>query len=240
MAERVVPEPERRRRRPTRQGTVLSHRLIVDTALGLVDQHGAEALSVRRLGAALGADPTTIYRYFRNTDALLLAIADELLGQAQDGWTASGDWRTDLRDLCLRLHAAYARHPQAAALAAHRTTGRAHEIRAVETLLQILRSAGFPDAEAVAIYHALADQALAFAALHAAALALPAATLAADHEVWQETYARLGADEHPNIAAVMPLLETEMQRSGFPQALELLLDAAAARLAQHHVPAPDA
>ncbi|MDX3213763.1 helix-turn-helix domain-containing protein, partial [Streptomyces scabiei] len=58
-----VPQ-ERRRRRPTRSGVVLSEELIVDTALRLVGEHGPEALSVRRLGTALGCDPSALYRYF--------------------------------------------------------------------------------------------------------------------------------------------------------------------------------
>jgi AcrR family transcriptional regulator len=230
MAERVVSEPQRRRRRPTRQGAVLSQELIVQTALALVDEHGADALSVRRLGAALGADPTSIYRYFRNTDDLLLAVADELLGHAQEGWVETGDWRADVRDLSLRLHAAYAKHPRAATLAGHRTTGRTHEIQAVETLLRLLRAAGFPDDEAVRYYHALADQTLAFAVQHAAALSLPPDALAADREVWQGTYAKLVPETHPNIAATMPLLDAEMQHGAFGFALDLLLDAIAARL----------
>ncbi|MFD9123885.1 TetR/AcrR family transcriptional regulator [Kitasatospora sp. NPDC059571] len=230
MAERVVPEPQRRRRRPTRQGTVLSERLIVETALRLVGQHGAEALTVRRLGAALGSDPSSIYRYFRNTDDLLLAITDELVGRAQQGWRPSGDWRADLREIGLRVHASYQAHPQAALLAAHRSTGRAHETAAVEAILGVLRSAGFPDGEAVRIYHAFVDQSLGFAALDAAALALPAPARAADELVWQSSYGRLDASTHPNIAATSRLLAADMRRSGYPFALELLLDAIAARL----------
>ncbi|MEE6264501.1 TetR/AcrR family transcriptional regulator [Streptomyces diastatochromogenes] len=234
MAERVVPEPQRRRRRPTRQGVVLSRQLIVETALRLVGQHGAEALTVRRLGAALGADPSAVYRYFRNTDDLLLALADELIGRAQHGWRPTGDWRADLREIGLRIHRAYQAHPQAALLAAHRTTGRGHEIRAVEAILGVLRAAGFPDPEAVRIYHAFVDQSLGFAALDAAALALPPAARAADDEVWQAAYGRLAADTHPHIAATAPLLAADMRRSGYPYALDLLLAAAAARL-----PRPD-
>ncbi|WP_344574321.1 TetR/AcrR family transcriptional regulator [Streptomyces lunalinharesii] len=230
MAERVVPEPQRRRRRPTKQGVVLSRQLIVETALRLVGQHGAEALTVRRLGAALGADPSAVYRYFRNTDDLLLAVADELVGRAQHGWRPTGDWRADLREIGLRIHRAYQAHPQAALLAAHRTTGRTHEIRAVEAILGVLRAAGFPDPEAVRIYHAFVDQSLGFAALDAAALALPPAARAADDEVWQAAYGRLAADTHPNIAATAPLLAADMRRSGYPYALELLLEAAASRL----------
>ncbi|MFB7528821.1 TetR/AcrR family transcriptional regulator [Streptomyces sp. NPDC056178] len=230
MNERVVPEPQRRRRRPTKQGTVLSERIIVETALRLVGQHGAEALTVRRLGAALGADPSALYRYFRNTDDLLLAIADELIGRAQHGWKSTGEWRTDLCELGLRVHASYQAHPQAALLAAHRTTGRDNEMRAVEMILGVLRSAGFRDGEAVRIYHAFVDQALAFAALDAAALALPAPAQAADLQVWQDRYGRLDASSFPHIAATAQLLAADMMLSGYPFALELLLDAVEARM----------
>ncbi|WP_406064988.1 TetR/AcrR family transcriptional regulator [Streptomyces sp. NBC_01077] len=228
MSERVVPEGNRRRRRPTKQGAVLSEQLIVDTALRLVAQHGADALSVRRLGAALGADPSALYRYFRNTDALLLAIADELIGRAQDGWTATGDWRTDLRSMGLRIHARYLSHPQAAVLGAYRTTGRPHETRAVERILGILRTSGFPDGLAVRIYHAFVDQALAFAAQDAAALALPPAAREKEAEVWHAVYGKLPPDTHPHVAATFPRLAADMQGSGYPFALELLLAGAAA------------
>ncbi|MET3984503.1 TetR/AcrR family transcriptional regulator [Streptomyces sp. PvR034] len=228
MSERVIPEGGRRRRRPTKQGAVLSERLIVETALRLVAQHGADALSVRRLGAALGADPSALYRYFHNTDALLLALADELIGRAQEGWRATGEWREDLRSMGLRIHACYLAHPQAAVLGAYRTTGRLHETRAVERILGILRSAGFPDPFAVRAYHAFVDQALAFATLDAAALALPKAAREADEAVWNAVYSRLPADTHPNVAAAFPLLAADMRDSGYPFALELMLNAMAA------------
>ncbi|MFD7320395.1 TetR/AcrR family transcriptional regulator [Streptomyces sp. NPDC059875] len=231
MVERVVPEGQRRRRRPTKQGAVLSERLIIETALRLVAEHGADALSVRRLGAALGADPSSLYRYFRNTDDLLLALADEFVGRAQESWAPTGDWRADLREMGLRIHAAYLANPQVALLAAHRTTGRTHETAAVERILGILRRAGFPDATAVRLYHAFVDQALAFAALDSAALALPAPAREADEEVWLASYGKLPPETHPNIVATLPLLATDMRDSGYPFALELTLDAAAARLA---------
>ncbi|MEW1655507.1 TetR/AcrR family transcriptional regulator [Streptomyces sp. NPDC093707] len=234
MSERVVPEPRRRRRRPTKQGVVLSQELIVDTALRLIGQHGADALTVRRLGATLGADPSAVYRYFHSTDDLLLAIADELIGRAQYAWEPTGDWRADLRAIGLRIHASYQAHPQAALLAAHRTTGRLHEIAAVEAILGVLRGAGFPDLEAVRIYHAFVDQSLGFAALDAAALTLPAAAQTADLQVWPASYARLDATTHPHIAATAHLLTSDMRRSGYPYALDLLLDAAEARLTALH------
>jgi AcrR family transcriptional regulator len=230
VTDRVVPPAARRRRRPTKQGVVLSEGLIVETALRLIEEHGADALSVRRLGRALGADPSSLYRYFRHTDDLMLAIADELIGRTLRTWRPTGDWAADLRDLGLRMHAGALAHPRAAMLSAHRVTGRAHEIQAVESILGVLRRAGFPDPEAVRIYHAFVDQALAFGALDSAGTALPRAAREAEAQVWRSTYGRLPADTHPHIAATAPLLVAAMRSSSYPAALDLLLTAARTRL----------
>lgn len=232
MSDRVVPPAARRRRRPTKEGVVLSEELIVETALRLIEEHGADALSVRRLGRALGADPSSLYRYFRHTDELMLAIADELIGRTLRTWRPSGDWRADLRELGLRMHAGALAHPRAATLSSYRVTGRVYEIQAVETILGVLRGAGFPDAEAVRIYHAYVDQALAFGALDSASTALPQSAREAESAVWQATYAGLPADTYPHIAATARHLAATMRHSSYPVALDLLLSAAAARLAE--------
>ncbi|MGW5473822.1 TetR/AcrR family transcriptional regulator [Streptomyces chartreusis] len=232
MSERVVPPAARQRRRPTKQGVVLSEDLIVETALRLIEEHGADALSVRRLGRALGADPSSLYRYFRTTDDLMLAIADELIGRTLRTWRPTGDWRADLRGLGLRMHGGALAHPRAAVLSSYRVTGRAYEIQAVETILGVLRRAGFPDPDAVRIYHVFVDQALAHGALDSASVAMPKAARDAEDAVWRATYARLPADTHPHIAATARHLVADMARSSYPAALDLLLSAAASRLAE--------
>ncbi|MER5779994.1 TetR/AcrR family transcriptional regulator [Streptomyces sp. NPDC002039] len=231
MAKQVVPEEGRRRRRPTRTGTVLSERLIVETALRMLREHGSAGLSARRLGAALGADPSTLYRYFAGMDELTRAIGEELIGRALDGWAAGGDWRADLRELGLRIHRAYLAHPQAAVLTASRVSGRPREIAADEAVLGVLRTAGFEDPAAVRIYHAFIDQSLAFSALDAGALALAEEDRSADEAMWETTYAALPADRYPHIAATAGLLAARMADSAYPVALEMLLESAAARLA---------
>ncbi|MEU4564592.1 TetR/AcrR family transcriptional regulator [Actinoplanes sp. NPDC023936] len=232
MPKIVVSEEKRRRRRPTRSGTVLSEQLIVETALRLLREHGSAGLTARRLGLALDCDPSTLYRYFRGMDELTLAIGDTLIGQALRGWSPSGNWRDDLRTLGLRIHGAYVSHPQAAVLTTSRVTGRANELAADEAVLAVLRGAGLPVRDVVAVYHAFIDQTLAFAALDAASLALPNAALRSDEEMWQSTYRRVPAATHPHIAEVAPLLAPEMVDSAYPKALDLLLDGVAARLSR--------
>ncbi|MFD7609365.1 TetR/AcrR family transcriptional regulator [Streptomyces sp. NPDC059828] len=231
MPKKVVPEHLRRRRRPTKGGVVLSEQLIVDTALRMLREHGGEGLTARRLGAALGADPSTLYRYFRGMDELTLAVGDALIGRALRGWSPTHDWRADLRALGLRIHAAYLAHPQAAVLTASRVSGRAHEIASDEVILGVLHRAGFPTPDAVRVYHCFIDQTLAFAALDAAALALPEAARRADEAVWRATYARLPASTHPHIAPAAPYLVAEMNVSAYPAALDMLIESAAAQLA---------
>ncbi|MFJ3334676.1 TetR/AcrR family transcriptional regulator [Streptomyces sp. NPDC086766] len=230
MPKTVVPEEKRRRRRPTRGGTVLSEGLIVETALRLLREHGSAGLTARRLGLALDCDPSTLYRYFRGMDDLTLAIGDALVGQALRDWAPTGEWRADLRAVGLRIHAVYVAHPQAALVTTNRVTGRANELAADEAVLEVLRGAGFPLPDTVRIYHAFIDQTLAFAALDAASLALPSAALRADDAMWRSTYARLPAATHPRIAEAAPLLATRMVTSAYPTALEMLLDSAAVRL----------
>jgi AcrR family transcriptional regulator len=227
-SERVI--GAQRRRRPTKTGTVLSHELIVQTAIRLLGQHGTDALTVRRLGTALGADPSSLYRYFRNTDDLVLAIADELIGRAIEGLRPSGNWRDDLRHVGHRLHATYLAHPQVAVLSAARVTRRPNEVRGVEIGLGILRSAGFTPEQAARHYHSFIDLSLGFAALDAAASALPSTYADADQDAWRFTYARLPSDEYPHITACADALAATMATSAYPAALDLLLDGIAAQL----------
>ncbi|MCG7205091.1 TetR/AcrR family transcriptional regulator [Streptomyces arenae] len=219
-----------RRRRATRTGTVLSQELIVQTAIRLLSQHGADALGVRRLGAALGADPSALYRYFHSTDELVLAVADELIGMSLKDAQVTGDWRADLQRSGMSLHRTYTAHPQAAVLAASRVTRRPNEMRGIESGLAILRDAGFGPDDAARYYHRFIDFTLGFAAIDAAAAALSADAGAADRGAWQATYACLPADQYPHIAESAQALAQTMSVSAYPGALEVFLDGLEAAL----------
>ncbi|MGI5261762.1 helix-turn-helix domain-containing protein [Streptomyces angustmyceticus] len=224
MAEGERVPTERKRRRPTSSGVVLSADLIVDAARELIDAQGAPAFTVRRLGAALGADPSAVYRYFRNTEDLLLALADRLIGESMTGFTPTGDWATDLRDFGLRAYRSALRHPQIAVFSTVRVTGRPHEQHAVETGIGLLLQAGFDEAAAVRHYHALVDTALGHAALDAGVLRLAPAQRAADEQAWQDGYAGLPADEFPSLHRVREHLPA-MAGSAVEPAIDLLIAA---------------
>ncbi|MEU6370350.1 TetR/AcrR family transcriptional regulator C-terminal domain-containing protein [Streptomyces sp. NPDC046931] len=229
-----MPEPQRipvarRRRRPTRGGTVLSEELIVTTALELIEAPGGSALTVRRLGAALGCDPSAVYRYFADTDALLLAVADRLIGESLDGFAPGEDWTEALREFARRVHRSVLRHPRLATVRASRFTAGPAEYRAVDIGIGILLRAGFAPADAVRHYHVFIDTVLAHAALDAEVRSLGDARREPDGPTWTDPGGDLPADAHPHLRAVRDHLPV-LARSAFPDVLELLLAQFRARL----------
>jgi AcrR family transcriptional regulator len=206
---------------------VLSEELIVRTAMRLIDQPDGAGFSVRSLGTALGADPTAIYRYFRGTEDLMGAITDQLIGDSFADFVPGPDWKASLRDFAMRHYSYAQRHPRLAVLSASRVSLRPHEFRAVETGIGLLRRAGFGPRDAVRYYHAFVDLVLGYAALDAAGAAVNPADGGA---AWTSAYTSLDARDYPNIAASRRHIHT-MAGSAFETALDLLLDALAARAA---------
>ncbi|SFY40602.1 TetR/AcrR family transcriptional regulator C-terminal domain-containing protein [Streptomyces atratus] len=207
----------------------LSPRLIVEACLELMDTVGADALTFRRIGAQLGADPTALYRHFRNKDDLLLAVADHLLEEGLEGLEPSDDWRQTLRGLFIRIHKVYLSHPRAAVLATVRITRRPAEMRVIEMTLTALSDAGFSPEEAVRHYRALVDSVLAWSCMDATYCTLDAHTRRGDESAWSGEYAVVPAATHPHIAAAAPYLASVEDGANFHFALDLMLDAIAAR-----------
>jgi AcrR family transcriptional regulator len=220
--ERVIAKRTRNTR--TRSGAVLSADHIVDTALSLVSQHGAAELSVRRLGGALGCDPTAVYRYFASMDALMLAVADRLIGQALAAYQPGPDWKENLRSLGRCTHDAYLAHPRVAIAVASRVVGGVNETRIIDLVLGQLRAAGFEGEQAVRLYRSFGDFILAFSAVDADAVARPEQQQEEDTRRWQDAYGSVDAAVYPNLAVLGPLVVEHADMSTFESCLALLLD----------------
>ncbi|GAA2910777.1 TetR/AcrR family transcriptional regulator [Streptosporangium fragile] len=206
------------RRTPT---VALSRERIVTACLELVEGGGPGALTFRAIGRRLGVDATAVYRHFRDKDDLVLALADRLYEEALAGFAPSDDWAETLRDVVLRIHRAFAGHPQAALLAATRSTRREAEFRAIEILLDALRRAGFGPEEAARYERVLGDYALAWAAFTASFAMLPKEVREADASA-PLVYAAQSLERYPRLAECARHLPP-VAESQFETALEILL-----------------
>ncbi len=92
----------------------LSRERILDTALALVDEEGIEALSMRKLGQALGYEAMSLYNHVANKDDLLDGILDLVLAEMEPPEPDGG--LPAIRASALSAHAALKRHPWAATM----------------------------------------------------------------------------------------------------------------------------
>jgi AcrR family transcriptional regulator len=187
-----------RRNGRLRRGS-LTPEAIITESLRLLDTEGADGFSLPKLGRALGADPTAVYRHFSSKDDLVLAIADRLIEEAMTGLAAQPCWIDTIADCARRLRATYRAHPAAAALTASRTTQRPAEMRTVDVVVGAVLEAGFSGAEAARMYRALGDFMLAWASAEAAFLALDPKQQQADNTAWTRAYLAVERAEYPYI-----------------------------------------
>lgn len=99
--------------------------MIVDAALKLAQRPDVQAMSFRALGRELGADPTAVYRHFRDRNELVEACLDRLIGAVAGSVPTELPWRQRLRTAALAYFEVIVAHPVIGAEAGYRTIGGA-------------------------------------------------------------------------------------------------------------------
>jgi AcrR family transcriptional regulator len=209
-------------RRGLRRGS-LSAELIVKESVRLLDEEGTDGFSLPKLGRALGADPTAVYRHFASKDELILAIADHLIEEAMTGMSPQPCWAETLADAARRLRRTYLAHPAAASLSACRTTQRPAEMRIVDVIIGAVLDAGFEGAEAALFYRALGDFHLAWAGCEAEFLALDERSRQSDQAAWTRAYLAVDPATYPHIWQVRHELPDVEDDAIFETILSLVL-----------------
>ena len=64
-------------------------------------EHSTTPLTLGRLGAELGADPTALYRHYRSRDELLRDLADRVFIGPNASFEHQDDWRQSLKQFAL-------------------------------------------------------------------------------------------------------------------------------------------
>jgi len=147
-----------------RRSAALRRDDILDAALKLADDAGLGALSMRRLGQALGVEAMSLYNHVANKDAILDGLVARVLTQVALP-APDGDWEEELRRCSVSLHEALQRHPWACSLVTAPASGPVAleaRMRYIEALLHTLRAAGFTPAQAYHAYHAIDGHTVGF------------------------------------------------------------------------------
>lgn len=89
---------------------------IVDAALAVLDTHGIDAVSFRRLGSELGVSHMTLYTYFDSKEDLLNAMVGRTLAMPSFEPGPGRRWDTQLLKAMKEIHAALVARPGIAQL----------------------------------------------------------------------------------------------------------------------------
>lgn len=180
------------------------------------------ALTFRALGSALGADPTAIYRRFRDKEELMAALLDGLIVSSLASVYREAPWREQLRTGALHTIDIFAAHAQIGVQAAAISTGGPGELAVIDWILEQLGRAGLDKAQVVRCYAAYSSYVLAAAATLSQQQLDEAAGVPPTS--WVGDLRAVDAVRHPALAAVLPELLVLTGREVFLAGIDVLLD----------------
>jgi AcrR family transcriptional regulator len=133
---------------------------IVETAVELADRDGLESVSMRRLGAELGADPMSVYHHVRDKKVLLGLMADRIVSQIEP--VHSGAWADALRATLLAARERMLRHPWTARVLPDTDQPGPATLAYLDAIFGILRGGGLSLALTHHAIHLLGSRVLGF------------------------------------------------------------------------------
>lgn len=143
----------------------LSRDLVVRSALAYIDAEGAQKLTMRSLGSAIGVEAMSLYRHVSGREDLLEAVVAELLRGLEEDLDAelSETWQGYLQTLAHVVRRVALDHPLAFPLVATRHPAAPwlrpplRSLSLVEDFLRTLIGHGFTEAGAVHAYRSFSS-----------------------------------------------------------------------------------
>lgn len=190
---------------------VLSRQVIADTALTIIDEEGAEALTLRRIAQRLGVRAPSLYNHVSSREDILDAVTESINSRLDLDAVADPDWRRGLIAFAHSYRRAYADHPNAVPLIAARDVRTEISVAGYDAMLHRLTEVGWAALTALEIM-LMIDQLVLGSAItpFAALLHIPAEK----------------AKGHPALAAVLAKADPEtIDDAAFDLAVTTLLTA---------------
>jgi AcrR family transcriptional regulator len=174
--------------RAVKTRVTLSREVIAEAAFRLTRDEPTTPLTLIRLGAELGADPTALYRHFRNRDELLLAVSDQMYADVIARHQHAGDWRAELRSMAHAMRDVLLERPALVAEVGFRFTGGPHEREAIELTRRTFERAGLSGEAARLQVRAFGELMLGHAAMSASSITLPPELQAREMAIGRAVY----------------------------------------------------
>jgi AcrR family transcriptional regulator len=155
--EPLLPAPWQRspRRTATRRREPITQQAIVESALRLLDRHGLDELSMRRIADELGTGAASLYWHVGSKDGLLDLLFDHVIGEQQVPDPEPERWQEQLKEVARTMRATILSHRDIVPISLGRVPLGPNALRYSERVLAIMRAGGVPDQVAVLGHHLL-------------------------------------------------------------------------------------
>ena len=145
--------PTSRSRQRSTVPEALTRDAIADVALRLMDEHGVDAVSMRRLAGELGVSAQALYWHFPNRDTLLRAVVDHAAAELRSVTLGRGSPRQRLERYLRELRRHWKRHPSAITLGRQYFPTAAGDVHRQGT--ELFEQLGFAGADAIERHRSL-------------------------------------------------------------------------------------
>jgi TetR/AcrR family tetracycline transcriptional repressor len=217
--------PSKRRRPGPRRA--LTEDEILDATLQLLDEGGANGVSVRGIAAKVGVAPNAVYTYFPDKAAVIRALVESLFGEVDHGVFAdrTQPWRQRVECLAVELRARLAAHPGAVALMIGQPRIGPHALALGERLLELFADAGLTPTDAARASHLLFGYVFSSVALDIADLNQPGSPSTAERiAARHQAFATAPADQFPRVVAAAATMAGNISAEQYLWGLHRLLD----------------
>ena len=138
--------------------TALTPEMIVEAAVAYVDQHGIEALTLRSLGAEIGAHHTALYRHFRSKEDLASGMFDFVVGEIGTKIaTGPSEPLERIRNIAIVTRDALHQHPAlVGVIVTSRDSAASSSLQElIKVVLSDMRALGVPEKELATKYQVI-------------------------------------------------------------------------------------
>lgn len=206
----------------------LTRERIVGTAIELIEREGVDAVSMRRIAAELGSGVMSLYNHVPSKDALLDAVAEQVMSGIDFSTDPEASWQDQVRHQARAFRQIARAHPRCTLVVVSRHNASPTGLRPIEHALATLRSAGFGGEEAVRIVRAFVAYIVGSLLREVTGAPSVAQPVPADQD---ETPGagphRLDPDEFPQVTSLAAELMHKDHDADFEFGLDLLVRAVA-------------
>ncbi|HEY3210757.1 MAG TPA: TetR/AcrR family transcriptional regulator [Actinomycetota bacterium] len=208
----------------------LTRERIVRTALRIMDDEGLEALSMRRIGRELGVEAMSLYNHVEDKEDILDSICEAVVAEFQV--PLAEDWADGARRAAREYRRLLLAHPTVITLMTERKRPftNPESLRAYEFALEVFRTAGLSEADAVKAFHVFGGYILGFVTMELG-LMVGGHEDEAHVKAHEEMVRMLETADLPRMREAMPHFVDCNLEEQFEFGLDLLIEGIKARIA---------